>query len=74
MSFRKAINAKCKDCNYDDQAPGTWLQQVTLCSDESCPLWKLRPKSKSSIPESVLSSHVVKSGKSQDLAADLVQT
>ena len=74
MSLRKAVNEKCRDCIHDDLAPGTWLQQVILCSDESCPLWKLRPKSKSSIPESVLSSHVVKSGKSQDLAADLVQT
>jgi len=53
MSLRKAINEKCKDCIYDDLAAGTWLQQVTICSSEDCPLFDVRPKSKSAIPENV---------------------
>ncbi len=53
-SLRKVINAKCKDCIYDDLAPGTWRQQVNLCSSYSCSLWPHRPKSASPIPKSVL--------------------
>jgi len=60
MSFRKAINEKCKDCNYDDQVPGTWLQQVTLCTASDCPLYNLRPQSKSRIPDNVLSFNGIK--------------
>ena len=60
MSLRKAINGKCKDCIYDDLAAGTWRQQVTICSSEDCPLFHVRPKSKSTIPEAVLTGHGVK--------------
>jgi hypothetical protein len=66
MSLRKAINAKCLDCNYDRLAAGTWLQQVTLCSANSCPLHKVRPQTKSTIPESVLSYYGIKLVTSQD--------
>ena len=61
QSFREAINRKCRDCIYDDQAPGTWRQQVTLCAAKSCSLYELRPKTKKSIPESVLSFYGIKS-------------
>lgn len=54
MSLRRAINEKCKNCTYDDLAPGTWRQQVKLCSVHSCPLWKLRPTTTARIPDSVL--------------------
>jgi hypothetical protein len=44
MSRTKAINDKCKDCIYDSHAPGTWREQVELCtSEKSCPLWPYRP-------------------------------
>jgi len=43
-SLRKAVNAKCKDCIYDNLAPGTWRQQVTLCTVNMCPLWEVRPR------------------------------
>ena len=69
MSLRKAINEKCKDCIYDKCAPGNWKQQVTLCSVKSCPLYEVRPKTTSSIPESVLSSYGVKTDQSQDFQA-----
>lgn len=61
MSLRKAINAHCKDCIYDNLAAGTWRQQVTLCSVSSCALYKVRPKTTSPIPDSVLSYYGVKS-------------
>lgn len=68
MSLRKSINEKCKDCNYDDLAAGTWLQQITLCSSPDCPLYGVRPQTKSLIPESVLTYHGrAKTGTSQGL-------
>lgn len=47
MSMRAAINAKCKDCIYDDCAPGNWRQQVAACTISACSLWPYRPRSKS---------------------------
>jgi hypothetical protein len=44
VSLRAAINAKCKDCIYDDLCPGTWLKQVEECTLTDCPLWSVRPK------------------------------
>jgi hypothetical protein len=46
MSMRAAINAKCKDCIYDDCAPGNWRQQVAACTISTCSLHPYRPKSK----------------------------
>ena len=54
MSLRKRIDEKCKDCICDPTAPGTWRQQVFLCSANSCPLWDVRAKPTSPIPESTL--------------------
>lgn len=42
-SLKAAIKAKCKDCTYDPQAPGTYLQQIEDCTVRSCPLWAVRP-------------------------------
>ena len=42
MSLRKRIDKKCKDCIYDPAVPGTWRQQVALCTAKSCPLWDVR--------------------------------
>jgi hypothetical protein len=65
MSLRKAIDDKCRDCIYDPLAAGTWRQQVTLCSVKLCPLYEVRPKTGSPIPESVLSYYGVNLGDSQ---------
>ena len=59
ISLRKAINDNCKNCIYDKQAAGTWLQQVTLCSVISCSIYPVRPVTKSAIPESVLNYYSV---------------
>jgi len=53
MSLRKAINLKCKNCTYDNKAPGTWRQQVTLCGARNCPLYDVRPKTTHPIPDSI---------------------
>lgn len=62
MSLRKAINDHCASCVYDKCSPGTRLQQITLCSVESCSLWPVRPKTAHTIPESVIVSYGAKKG------------
>jgi hypothetical protein len=66
-TYKEAIGLKCKDCTYDYCSLGTWRQQVTLCSVKTCPLWHLRPKTTSAIPEKVLLWYGVKTGVSQAL-------
>ncbi len=41
-----AIAAFCKQCIYDRHADGTWLEQVSVCGTVNCPLWRLRPVSR----------------------------
>lgn len=43
-SFRKAIDAMCKECIFDCNQPGTWRAQTEACTSFSCPLFELRPK------------------------------
>jgi hypothetical protein len=43
--MRKAINAMCRACIYDQRGSGTWRQQVEECTDRNCPLYPLRPVS-----------------------------
>jgi hypothetical protein len=47
--MRGKINAKCCECIYDGSggAGGNWRQQVTACTSYSCPLYPVRPVSKS---------------------------
>ena len=73
MSLRKRVDEKCKDCIYDPTAPGTWRQQVFLCSANSCPLWDIRAKPTSPIPESTLRWYGVDLVESQALAADVAR-
>jgi hypothetical protein len=42
-SLKKAVEAKCKDCTYDQAAPGTWREQVEQCRVTKCALWPVRP-------------------------------
>jgi hypothetical protein len=57
--LRECINAKCKSCIYDPEAAGTWRQQVTICSVTECPLYPVRPRSRSAIPSKVLDYYLV---------------
>ena len=43
MSLRNAINQKCKDCIYDPEVEGGWIQQISLCELTECSLWEYRP-------------------------------
>lgn len=48
MSLRAAIDAKCRECIYDPLGgQGNWRQQVDKCTSYSCPLYRVRPRSKS---------------------------
>ena len=43
-SLRKAVDAFCRHCIYDEKSGfGTWRQQVTACTATTCPLYKVRP-------------------------------
>ena len=66
-SLRKRIDQHCKSCIYDSLAPGTWRQQVTLCSVKSCALYDVRPKSTRPITESVLSYYEASLGEYESL-------
>ena len=48
MSLRNAINQKCKDCIYDPEVEGGWIQQVSQCELSDCPLWEHRPQPRTS--------------------------
>jgi len=48
-SFKKCIEAKCKDCTYDPKAGGSWREQVEACTVRACPLWVVRPVSSATV-------------------------
>jgi len=56
-SLRKRVDQHCKSCIYDPKTPGTWRQQVTLCTIARCALHDVRPQTKSPISSSVLDAH-----------------
>lgn len=43
LSLREAVDAKCRECIYDELEPGRWKQQVAACTATSCPLYPVRP-------------------------------
>ena len=43
ITRQKAIELKCKDCNYDPLAKGSWVEQVASCASVDCPLHPYRP-------------------------------
>lgn len=70
QSLRTAVDKHCRQCIHDNLCPGTWRQQVTLCTAKECSLWHLRPKTASAIPESVLRWYGAEKGLSEGVAAD----
>ena len=42
-SYKKAINAMCRQCLYDPEQEGAWREQVTACTDYRCALYSVRP-------------------------------
>ena len=51
-SLRSCINAKCRDCIYDELAAGSAAVQIELCASFDCPLWPVRPIRRERIPYS----------------------
>ena len=51
MTRQQAIEAKCKDCIYDELDHGTWRQQVERCELTDCALYPYRPKSRAKMPD-----------------------
>jgi hypothetical protein len=49
MNRQDAIDAKCKDCNWDSNDVGTWREQVESCKAKDCSLWEHRPMTKSGV-------------------------
>ena len=47
MSLRQAINAMCAHCIYDKNAEGRKLEQIEACTATECPLYEVRPVTKS---------------------------
>jgi len=66
-SLRAAVDQHCKQCIADPRSPGSWRQQVPLCSVENCPLWHVRLKTTSAIPKSVLRWYGAENGDSESL-------
>ena len=46
MSLKAAIVAKCTECIYDSESPGTKLEQIHNCTSYACPLYPHRPQRK----------------------------
>lgn len=42
-SPRKAIRINCKECIYDPEDKGTWLEQVEACTIIECIFYEHRP-------------------------------
>ena len=58
MTRQKAIEAKCRDCAYDELDEGTWRQQVERCDITDCALHSYRPVSRSNTPSKAASAVV----------------
>jgi len=73
-SLRKAINAMCKDCTYDELDKGTWRQQVAACTIKICPLHPVRPVDKRTlIPLDLLNHWQIKPEDLDDRARKLIK-
>lgn len=53
-SMRKAVNAKCRECTYDQNDRGSAAQQIAVCIATDCPLHPIRPVTCSVIPQKLL--------------------
>ena len=69
MTRHQAIRAKCKDCIYDECAPGTWIKQVSDCTSTDCALWPFRPVS--SAPDYAEAKESALKARSEPIAAFL---
>ena len=73
MSLRKAINAMCRQCIYDNRDAGTCAQQIACCVISCCPRHAYRPVTASFIPAKVLSCYGIAADELDDRARSLVR-
>jgi hypothetical protein len=43
LSPQKAIRKNCKECIYDTEDKGSWIDQVEACTITQCPFYEHRP-------------------------------
>ncbi len=43
LTRQQAIDANCKDCNYDELDVGTWRDQIERFPSPQCPFFEYRP-------------------------------
>lgn len=55
VSLKTCIDEMCKKCSYEQDAPGTWRQQIEGCCGRSCELYNVRPLTTASQHEVKLS-------------------
>lgn len=72
LSLRTAIDQHCKQCIYDNLCPGTWRQQVTLCTAKECALWEVRPRAANlPLPDATMGQEWPEKGLSEGIRAAL---
>lgn len=55
VSLKNSIDEMCKQCSYEQEAPGTWRQQIEECCGRSCELYNVRPLTTGAKHEKVMS-------------------
>ena len=63
LTRQQAINAKCRECSFDELDVGTWRQQIERCEITDCGLWPYRPMpypKRSSCNQAVQSENEIK--------------
>ena len=43
MNKQQAIDAHCRDCNFDPLDTGSWRKQISECNQPECNLYPFRP-------------------------------
>ena len=43
MNKQQAIDAHCRDCNFDPLDTGSWRKQISECNQPECNLYQFRP-------------------------------
>jgi len=62
MSFRRAVNDKCRECIYCESGPGKSRQQTAACTAFSCPLYSVRPMPNKAMVDGVIALGISEMG------------
>jgi hypothetical protein len=58
-NLRSAIDAHCRNCIHDPEAPGNWREQVAACASASCALFDVRPVPRQCVQRGVIQRDAV---------------